>query len=190
MSLGQFPPRRHEIGPGFRLSLQPDRLRSVGIVQAKHGCLNARARGPERRWVRGVSLDLGRPSFVTLDDHTIRAAAERHRRGEVAGDAGDDVFGRVDVRDDVLDRTPDDVAPGKPGDRHRGAQERDHVAPGDPPGKLVGALRELALEEGAGFGALIELGEASPVGLAHRWHPEQSVGGLTGRSLSSCAVSA
>ena len=132
MSLGQLAPRRHEIGPGLRFALQPDGLRSIGIVEAKHGCLDARARRTERRRVRGVSLDLGRPSLVALDDHTVRAAAERHRRGVEARDAGDDVFGRVDVGDDVLDRTPDDVAPGKAGDRHRGAQQRDHVAPGDP----------------------------------------------------------
>ena len=190
MRLCQFTPGRHEIGPGLRLALQPDGLRPVGIVKAEHGCLDARARGSECGRVRGVSLDLGRPTLVALDDHTIRAAAERHRRGVVTGNTGDDVFGRVDVRDDVLDGPPDDVATRKPRDRDRGAQERDHVAPGDPLGKLGGTLRELPLEKGSGFGALIELGEASPVGPAQRWHPEQSVGGLTGRSLSSCAVKA
>src|SRR5206468_5949057 len=56
-------------------------------------------------------------------------------------------------------------------------------------GKLRGALRELPLERVAVFGTFLELREASPVGPAHRWHPEHSVGGLTGRSPLSCAAS-
>ena len=38
-------------------------------------------------------------------------------------------------------------------------------------------------------GRSLELRETSPICPCHRWHPEQSVGGLTGRSRSSCAAS-
>src|SRR4030095_1775823 len=78
MRLRQWPPRHHEIGPGPSRTLQRDRLRAVGIVKAEHRRLDAGARAAERRWVRGVSLDLGRASFVALDNQTIAAPAERH----------------------------------------------------------------------------------------------------------------
>ena len=42
----------------------------------------------------------------------------------------------------------------KPRERQRGAEEREHFAACDPFGELRGALRELPLEIGAGFGAL------------------------------------
>ena len=122
---------------------------------------------------------------MALDDQTVGAPAERHRRGVVARNPGDDLLGSGDIRDDLFDGAP---APCEPRERQRGAQELHHVAPGDPFGKLRGALRELALESGAVFGAILDLRETSPVRSAHRWHPEQSVGGLTGRS-PSCAAS-
>ena len=137
--------------------------------------------------MRGVSLDLGRPPFVALDDQAVGAPAERHGRRVVAGDPGDHLLGSGDIGDDLFDGAP---APREPRERQRGAQEHHHVAPGDPFGKLRGALRELPLESGAEFGAVLDLRETSPVGPTHRWHPEQSVGGLTGRSRSSCAASA
>ena len=136
--------------------------------------------------MRGVSLDLGRSPFVALDDQAVGAPAERHRRRVVAGDPGDDLLGSGDVGDDLFDRAP---APREPRERQRGAHEHHHVAPGDPFGKLRGALRELPLERVAEFGAILDLRETSPVRPVHRWHPEQSVGGLTGRSRSSCAAS-
>ena len=187
MSLGQLPPGRHEIAPGLPRALQRDRLRAVGIVEAEHRRLDARARGPEGRGVRRVSLDLGRPPFVALDDQAVGAPAERHRRRVVAGDPGNDLLGSGDVGDDLFDRAP---APREPRERQRGAEEHHHVAPGDPFGKLRRAFRELPLESVAEFRAILDLRETSPVGPAHRWHPEQSVGGLTGRSRSSCAASA
>ena len=50
--------------------------------------------------------------------------------------------------------------------------------------KLRGALfQEFPLESFAEFRAILYFRKTSPVGSAHRWHPEQSVGGLTGRSL-------
>ena len=185
-AFGQLAPGRHEIAPGLPRTLQRDRLRAVGIVEAEHGRLDPRARGPERRGVRGVSLDLGRSPFVALDDQAVGAPAERHGRRVVAGDPRDDVLGSGDIGDDLFDGAP---ASSEPRERQRGAQEHHHVAPGDPFGKLRGSLRELTLEKGAGFGALLELPQTSPVCPCHRWHPEQSVGGLTGRSRSSCAAS-
>ncbi len=51
MRLGQLTPGRHEIAPGLLRPLQCDRLRTVGIVEAEHGRLDERARGPEGRGV-------------------------------------------------------------------------------------------------------------------------------------------
>ena len=148
MSLGQLPPGRHEIVPGLRLPFQPDRLRPVGIVQAEHGRLDEGVRGPEGRGVRRVSLDLGRSPFVALDDQAVGAPAERHGRRVVARDPRDDLLGSGDKGDDFFDWTP---APGDTRERQRGAQERHHLAPGDPFGKLRGSLRELPLDERRGI---------------------------------------
>ncbi len=187
MSLGHRPPGGHEIAPGLPSTLLHDRLRAVGIVEAEHGGLDARARGPEGRGVRGVALDLGRSPFVALDDQAVGAPAERHGRRVVAGDPRDGILGGGDVRNNLFDGAP---APREPRERQRGAQEHDHFATGDALRKLRGSLRELPLEKGARFGVLRELPQTSPVRPCHRWHPEQSVGGLTGRSRSSCAASA
>ena len=76
-----------------------------------------------------------RPEGVDPGDFNfLELISKCTRFEEVTGNAGDDVFGRVDVRDDVLDGTPDDVAARKPRDRDRGAEQRDHVAPGHPLG--------------------------------------------------------
>ena len=186
VSLGQLLPGRHEFVPGPRLPIQSDRLRAVGIVQAEHGRLDARARGPEGGGMAGVPLDLGRSPLVALDNETVGAPAERHRRGVVAGDPRDDLLGGVDKGNNLFDGAP---ASRKPRERQRGAQEHHHLAPGDPLGDLRGSLREFPLEERARLGAILALRETSPIRPCHRWHPEQSVGGLTGRSRSSCAAS-
>ena len=136
--------------------------------------------------MRGVPLDLGRPPFVAFDNQAVGAPAERHRRRVVARNPGDDLLGSGDIGDNLFDRAP---TPCEPRERQRGAEEHHHVAPGHPFGKLRGSLQELPLEKGAGFGALLELRETSPICPCHRWHPEQSVGGLTGRSRSSWATS-
>src|SRR5688572_11795186 len=187
MRLCELPPRRDEIGPRFPRTLQRDRLRAVRIVEAEHRRLHARARRPDRRGMRGVSLDLGGAPFMALDDQAVSAPPERHRRRVVTGDPRDDILGGGDVGNNFFGGTP---APREPRERQRGAQEHHHVAPGDPFGKLGGALRELPLGKGAEFGAILDLCQTSPIGPTHRWHPEQSVvGGLTGRSRSSRAVS-
>ena len=188
MGLSELCPGRDEIGPGLRFPFQPDGLRAVGIVQAEHRGLDTSARCPEGRGVSRVSLDLRGPPFVTLDDQAVRASAERHRRGVVTGNPGDAVLGSGDIGDDFFDGTP--YASREPRERQRSAQEHHHLATSDPFGELRCSLRELTLEKGAGFGSSFELGETSPIFGRHRWHPEQSVGGLTGRSRSSCAASA
>ena len=166
-----------------------DRLRAVGIVEAEHGCLDEGARGAEGRGVRRVSLDLRRPPFVALDDQAVGAPAERHRRRVVAGDSRE-------RRPRARRQTGRSLRPGAGTPR---APASDSDAPRsiimsrrrDPVGKLRGALlQELPLERGAEFGAILELRETSPVRSTHRWHPEQSVGGLTGRAPPSCAASA
>ncbi len=186
MSLGQLAPGCHEIAPGLPRPLQRDRLRAVGIVEAEHGRLDDGARGPESRWVRRVSFDLGRSPFVALDDQAVGAPAERHGRRVVAGDPGNSLLGSGDKGDDLFGGAP---APRDPRERQRGTQQHHHVAPGDPVGKLRGAFREFPLERIAEFGAVLDLRETSPIRPTHRWHPEHSVGGLTGRARSSCAAS-
>src|SRR5687768_5689736 len=99
MSLGQLTPRRYEVVPGLSRTLLRDRLRPVGIVEAEHGRLDARARRSLRRRVRWISLDLRRPPFVALDDQAVRAPAEWHGRRVVAGDPRNDLFRSVDVGD-------------------------------------------------------------------------------------------
>ena len=183
MSRGQLAPGRHEIAPGLPRPLLHDRLRAVGIVEAEHRRLDEGARGSERRGVRGVALDLRRSPFVALDDQAVGAPAERHGRRVVTGDPWDDLLGSVDIGDDLFDGAP---APREPRERQRGAEEHHHFAPGDSFGKLRGTLRKLPLEMRAEFGAILDLPQTSPIGPAHRWHPEQSVGGLTGRS--NCAA--
>src|SRR5262245_16303703 len=101
-----------------------------------------------------VPLDFGRSPFVALDDETVGPPAERHRRGVVAGNARNDLLGRGDIGDYLFDRA---ATPGEPRERQRGAQEHHHLAPGDPFGKLRGAFRELPLERGAEFGAVLYL---------------------------------
>ena len=185
MRLGQLPPGLHEIAPGLPRALQRDRLRAVRIVEAEHRRLDARARRAEGRWVRRVSLDLRRSPFVALDDQAVGAPAERHGRRVVEGDPGNDLLGWSHVRDDLFDRAP---ARREPRERERGADEHHHVAAGHPVGKLRGALRELPLERVAELGSVLDLRETSPIGPTHRWHPEHSVGGWTGRSRASCAA--
>ena len=106
MSLGQRLPGRHEIAPRLPRTVLRDRLRAVGIVEAEHGRLDARARGPEGRGVRGVSLDLGRSAFVALDDQAVGAPAERHGRRVVARDPRDNLLRRGDIGDDLFDGAP------------------------------------------------------------------------------------
>src|SRR5262249_54414027 len=98
-----------------------------------------------------------------------------------------DLFRRVDERDDVL---LGPTATGEPRERQGSAEERDHLSAGDPLGKLRGSLGELALEARPELRRVRELSEGAPVGLGHRWHPEQATGGCTGRSRSSAATSA
>ena len=74
---------------------------------------------PRRRRVSGVSLDLGRSSFVALDDEAVGAPAERHGRRVVAGNPGDDLLGGGDIGDNLFDRAP---APREPRERQRGAE--------------------------------------------------------------------
>src|SRR5262245_47352909 len=105
---------------------------------------------------------------MALDDQAERAPAERHRRRVVAWDSREGVLRGGHVRNDLFDRTP---ASCEPRERQRGTDERHHLAPGDPLGKLRGALRELALESGAVFREILDLRETSPVCAAHRWHP-------------------
>jgi L-2-hydroxyglutarate oxidase LhgO len=53
---------------------------------------------------------------------------------------------------------------------------------------ISGARGELALERELELGRTLELTQAAPV-LGHRWHPQQSVGGLMFRSEISVAAS-
>jgi hypothetical protein len=55
-------------------------------------------------------------------------------------------------------------------------------------GRGMAPVVEFPLDSGAILGAIVDLSEASPVRSVHRWHPEQSVGGATGRAPSSCAA--
>ena len=126
----------------------------------------------------GVPLDLRGPALVALHDHAVGLAAERDRGGVAAGDAGHDVLGRVHVGDDRLHRL---AAAGQAGDTPR-PPELEHRPPRDPSGGSEAPgrnSRSVNPDRGARFAS-------RP--LAHRWHPEQSVGGAMRRSAIVCAA--
>ena len=54
----------------------------------------------------GVPLDLGRSPLVALDDETVGAPAERHRRGVGAGDPRDELLGGGDEGNNLFDGAP------------------------------------------------------------------------------------
>ena len=180
MRLGQRPPRRDEIAPGLRCALQRDRLRAVGIVEAEHGGLDARARGPEGRGVRGVALDLRRSPFVALDDQAVGAPAERHASSRSIGGSRErpprerSRTGRC-LRPAAGTRR----APRATAKRPASIIMSRRVTPSGSSDAPSGNSRSRKARDS---GRSSSSRETSPVCRCHRWHPEQSVGGLTGRT--------
>ena len=114
----------------------------------------------------GIALDLGRPSFVVLDQQADAGAGKRHRRGEEQRLARDELLGLPDVRHDQLVRLA--RAGAHAGQRQRGAHQLQEAAAADRIEPLRRVLRELAVEEFLELGRLGERFEAAPVLAAAR----------------------
>ena len=98
--------------------------------------------------MRGVALDLGRPSLVALDEEPRGDAAERHGRGEEERLAGYEVFGLTDVRDDLFRGLPGARADTREGDRR--AHQLEERPPRDRIGDRLDLRRELVVQPLAG----------------------------------------
>ena len=88
--------------PRENLSHVGERLHAIGIVEVEQRRLREDIGGAEAGRVRRVAFDLGRPSFVTLDEQAGRAAAERHRGCVEKRPARNDVLGLSGVRKNLL----------------------------------------------------------------------------------------
>ena len=196
-------PGGDEVVPGRRLVTEPHRLGAVRVVQVEDGGLRPDSRCTTGKRVEFVPLDLGRPALVALQDQPEGPVAERHRGGVGQRNARDHAFRSVDVGNDVLDRTADDVAAGQAGQGGGGAQHREDAAPAEAVleqcGRGLGrALGELPVQELGGPGVALYLFQAPPIRLvrlapvacAHRWHPVQSSGGARPRSAIACSAKA
>ena len=75
------------------------RLRAVGVVDVEDGGLREDVRAAEARGMELVALDLDRPALVALGEDAARVAAVDVRRRVEERLAGDDLLGRLDVRD-------------------------------------------------------------------------------------------
>jgi len=120
-----------------------DYLRTVRIVEAEDRGLHPGVRGPEAGGVIGIPFDLGRAAHVTLDEHAVGVAADRHGRGEEDRFARDEPFRLADVGDDLLRGT---VAGSQPAEGHRSSHQLDEIATVDAALECQRPRRELRLD--------------------------------------------
>ena len=174
------------------------RLRAVRVVDVEDRGLREDVRAAEARRVQLVALDLDRPALVALGEDAARVAAVEVRGRVEERLAGDELLGRLDVREDPLGRLP--RAARQPRERDGGAHQRQQLAPVH---ARVDRHPELAVQVLAEILGLEQLLEAAPV-LAplearrassgrcldasnrsarstHRWHVVQSVSSNVGR---------
>ena len=158
----------HERAPGLDPAQLGDGLRAVGIVEREDRRLGVHVGAAPAGRVIGVSLDLGGPTLVALDQKTRGDAAERHGGGEEHRLAGHQLLGLPHVGHDELvglTRAGRDA-----GQRQRRAHQLEESAPAHRVGPLRGVGRELAVEEFLELGRLGDGFEAAP-GPAGRWRP-------------------
>jgi len=119
-------------------------LEPVGIVEIEERGLAARAEGPLVERVGLVPLELDRAPLARLHEHAAPRGAIAAGGCVVDGHAGNQLFGRVHVREDLLDRLP--RASGR-GERRAGAEELQEFAARGRIGRIerdrVRRLREL-----------------------------------------------
>ncbi len=94
--------------------------------------------------VLGISIDLGRTAFMTLDDHRSGISAERHRGSKEERLAQHDLFRLANVGNNRFERLLD--AGRKTGERHRGAHQLQEIATRSTFGQHRGVTRELAMQ--------------------------------------------
>ena len=164
--------RAEERGPRTDLAEAGERLRPIGIVEAEHGGLGKDVAGAEAARVKRVAFDLGRPSFVALDQQPGDDAAKRHGRRVEQRPARNDFLGLPHVGDDLLGGLP--RAGGDAGERHRRAHQLEEGAPRDRIGDRFDLRRELVVQTFAKRGIVRELVERAPPLLA--WQPRSRRG--------------
>ncbi len=146
-----------------------------GLVQGRR----AAGAGDPGLGVARVALDLGGATLVGLDDQRDGAAADAGGGGVVLGHPGDEVLGGAGVGQDLLLGAAN--AAGERGHGDGGAHHPEEVpARGGVHRGGLDLFRELLVEGFLEGGGVLELLETPPVALvvAHRWHPEQWMGGL------------
>jgi hypothetical protein len=169
-------------------------LRAVRVVDVEDRGLREDVRAAEARRVQLVALDLDRPALVALGEDAARVSAVDVRGRVEERLAGDELLGRLDVREDPLGRLP--RAARQPRERDGGAHQGQQLAPVH---ARLDRHAELAVQVLAEVLGLEQLLEAAPVlappklaelrpGLldadalaAHRWHVVQSVNSNVGR---------
>ena len=174
-----------------------ERRLTIGIVQVQDvGKGEGVGRAERCRMVR-VALDLGGPAVEALDQHAVRIAAKGERRSVVERLAGNSVFGRLNVGNElVLREVSATCEPGKGERSPHDLQERpsvdvlDRVAMRElvvDPLRVLGTLGNLlqalpitrvaAFELGSNrvhFHLIRVLGIHSLLIPAYRWHVQQS----------------
>ena len=189
-----------EIGPrGGNTALARGR-RALRIVELEYRRLGDEVGAAEATGVGVVSLDLGRATFVRLDEKPERIPPSRDRGGVVGRNAGNDVFRHLRVRNDLLDGPPAALGTHeRKSGRHRpkkAAAAEDHrlfagrrvdVTLGKFGRSLLAEERRVVLSRallqaapvlrGPGPGLVQRRGRS----LAHRWHPQQFSGGSSFR---------
>jgi hypothetical protein len=161
LALLQDPKRLEELAPSRDLSQMEEGLRAVGIVQGEDGGLRDRIGRPEASGVLGVPLDLRRSPHVALDEHARADARQLDRGREVERLAGNQVLGRLHVRDDRF------LGPARAGPETRERQRRAHELQERAAARGIDPLRrplgELPMEEILELLGLGQLLEALPV---------------------------
>ena len=180
------------VGPARGLVALHRELEPRRVEEVEHQGLMHAGGAAEGLRVLGVALDLRGTALVGFHDEADRATREVGARGVVLGDAGHVVFGRLGVGPDVLDGAAHAARDAR--ERDGGAHEAEEVTPRRAVLGLFAhafVVRELARERRLELGRVLQLLEAPPVPLlAHRWHPEQLMGGLIPASFLIFAPSA
>ncbi len=148
-------------GPAAGTAVLQHGLRPVRVVQGQYRRLRECVRGAEAGRVLGISLDLGRPPEMALDQEPGGVAGQRHRGRIEEWLAGDELLRSMDIGNDLPRGCAG--ARGEAGQSQGRAHDLQQVAPVDVarPGRLqAGKLVVQELPELVGVRKLLE---AAPV---------------------------
>ena len=128
-------------------------LHAVGIVEVEQRRLREHIGRAEAGRVRRVAFNLGRPSFVALDEQAGRAATERHRGCVEQRPAGNDVLRLAGVGKNLLRRLA--RAARHPGERERRSHQLQERPTLDRIERLGQPRREFVADELVEVGAVL-----------------------------------